>query len=103
MTLKEGSQRSIGGLKSVCQSPDLNPVEHLRAILDWRLREHFLPPSTKHQIMEFLMEEWCPIPPIEFHPLVKSMPRHIEAVLAIKTSMLVFPLFCELPVFPMLR
>jgi hypothetical protein len=31
---------------------------------------------------EFLVEEWCHIPPIEFQTLVESMPRHIEAVLA---------------------
>ena len=41
-----------------------------------------LSPLTKHQIMEFIVEEWCRIPPIEFQPLVESMPRSIEAVLA---------------------
>jgi hypothetical protein len=46
------------------------------------LRQRFLPPSTKHQIMEFLVEEWCSIPPIEFQTFVEYMPRCIEAVLA---------------------
>ena len=53
------------------QSPDLNPIEHLWEILERRLR----------QIMEFLIEEWCRIPPVEFQTLVESMPRQIEAVL----------------------
>ena len=39
-------------------------------------------PSTKHQMMEFLVEEWSHIPPIEFQTLVESLPRCIEAVLA---------------------
>ena len=64
------------------QSPDLNPFEHLWEILERRLRQRFPPPSTKHQIMEFLMEEWCHIPPIEFQTLVESMPRCIEAITA---------------------
>ena len=42
----------------------------------------FPPPSTKHQIMEFIMEEWCRLPPIEFQTLVESTRRCIEAVLA---------------------
>jgi transposase len=38
---------------------DLNPNEQVWEILKWRLRPRFPPPSTKHQIMEFLVEEWC--------------------------------------------
>ena len=37
---------------------------------------------NKKRIMEFLMEEWCCFPPIEFQTLVESIPRFIEAVLA---------------------
>ena len=69
------------GCVCVSQSPDLNPIEHLWEILERCLRQRFPPPSTKHQIMEFLVEEWCHIPPIEFQTLVESMPRQIEAVL----------------------
>jgi hypothetical protein len=64
------------------QSPDLNPIEHLWEILKRRLRQHFPPPSTKHQITEHLVEEWCRFAPIEFQTLVESMPRYIEAILA---------------------
>ena len=36
----------------------------------------------KHQMMEFLVEEWYRNPPIEFQTLVESIPRCIEAFLA---------------------
>ena len=49
----------------VCLSPDLNPIEDLWEILESSLSQRFPPPSTKHQMMEYLVEEW-----------------HIEAVLA---------------------
>ena len=48
------------------QSLDLNQIEHLWEILNQRLRQRFPPPSTKHHIMKFLLEEWCRIPPVEF-------------------------------------
>jgi hypothetical protein len=47
------------------------------------LRQCFLPPSTKHQIITFLRGKWCCVPPIEFQKLVESMPRRLEAVLAV--------------------
>ena len=63
------------------QSPDLMHIDHLE-ILEWRLRQRFPPPSTKHQIMEFIVEGWCRTTRIEFQTLVESMSRRIEAVLA---------------------
>ena len=63
------------------QSPDVNPVKHLWEILEQRLRQRFLPPSTKPQMIEFLVEEWCCIPPIESQTLEEYMPSLIEAVL----------------------
>ena len=45
-------------------------------------RQRSPPPSSKHQMREYLLEEWCSIPPVEFQRLVESMPRRIEAVLA---------------------
>ena len=40
------------------QSPDLNPTEHLWETLD-RVRQRSSPPSSKHQMREYLLEEWC--------------------------------------------
>ena len=61
-------------------SSDRNPVLHLWEILERRLRRRFPPTSTKQQIMEFLVDKWCRIPPTEFQTQVESMPRCIEAV-----------------------
>ncbi len=55
--------------------------KHLCEILDRRVRQHSLTPSSKHQMREYILEEWCSIPPVEFQRLVESMPRCIEAVL----------------------
>ncbi|XP_064795629.1 PRKC apoptosis WT1 regulator protein-like isoform X3 [Oncorhynchus masou masou] len=57
-------------------------IEHFWEILERRLRQCFAPPSTKHQMMEFPVEEWCCIPPVEFKTIVESTPRRIDAVLA---------------------
>lgn len=64
------------------QSPDLNPIEHLWEILEQRVRQRSPPPLSKEQMREYLSEEWCSIPPLEFQKLVESMQSRIEAVLA---------------------
>ena len=37
-------------------------------------------------MMEFIVEEWCCIPPIEFQTLVESMTWCIEAVLTARSA-----------------
>ncbi len=41
------------------QLPDFNPTEHLWEILDWHVRQRSPPPSSKHQMRDYLLEEWC--------------------------------------------
>ena len=64
------------------QSADMNPVEHLWDILGRSLRQRLPPPSNRWESIDFLVEEWCRIPPAEFQTLVDSMPRCIQTVLA---------------------
>jgi hypothetical protein len=75
---ERGVSKENRGFKGCVCLSDLNPIEHLWEILERCLRWHF--PSTKHKTMEFLVEEWCRNPPIEFQTLVGSMLKHIEAV-----------------------
>lgn len=51
-------------------------------ILERRVRQHSPPPSSKHQLREKSLEEWCPFPALHFQGF-ESEPRHAEAVLAI--------------------
>ena len=61
------------------QSPDLNPIEHLWDSLEWRLRQRFPPPPNRFELINFLVVEWCRIPPAESQTLVDSMSRRIQA------------------------
>ncbi len=63
-----------------------NPIEHLWEILDRRVQQHSPPPLSTHQMKEYLLEEWCSIPPVEFQSLEELMPRRAEAVLAARGS-----------------
>ncbi len=64
------------------QPPDLNPIEHLSGILDRHVRKRSPPRLSKHQIREYLLEEWYSFPPVEFQRLIELMPRRTEVVLA---------------------
>uniref|UniRef100_A0A8C4QEW3 Uncharacterized protein n=1 Tax=Eptatretus burgeri TaxID=7764 RepID=A0A8C4QEW3_EPTBU len=50
---------------------DLNPIEHFWDILEQRLGR-FPPPTSKCELKDFLVEEWCLILPAEFQMLVDS-------------------------------
>lgn len=63
------------------QSLDLNLIKHLWEIFDRHGRQGAPPSSSKHQMRDFLLEEWCSIPPVELHRLVLSMPRDTESAL----------------------
>ena len=82
-TVATGHEWSLNGLHEnnvnhmqwPSQSQNLNPIEH-----SWEILERF-PPTIKHDMMEFLVEEWCRIRRIELQTLVQSIPKCIEAVL----------------------
>ena len=66
------------------QSPDLNPIEHLWAILKRRLNQYDRPPSGMLELWERIEAEWEKIDKDICQNLVESMPRRIEAVIKAK-------------------
>jgi hypothetical protein len=66
------------------QSPDLNPIEHLWALLKRRLNQYKTPPSGMLELWVRIEAEWEKISTDQCVRLIESMPRRIEAVLKAK-------------------
>jgi transposase len=66
------------------QSPDLNPIEHLWALLKRRLNGYERPPSGMISLWERVEEQWNKIEPEMCLKLIESMPNRIDAVLKAK-------------------
>lgn len=66
------------------QSPDLNPIEHLWAILKRRLNQYERPPSGMIELWERIEAEWNKIDKDDCLKLIESMPNRINAVLKSK-------------------
>ena len=70
------------------QSPDLNPIEHLWALLKRRLNQYETPPSGMLELWERIhfqfYFQFYEITENECMRLYESMPRRIEAVLMAK-------------------
>jgi len=62
------------------QSPDLNPIEQLWAIVKRRVAVGTAP-RTSDELWEQLERVWWPIEPDQSRRLVESMPARIESVL----------------------
>ncbi len=58
---------------------DLTPIEHLWAILKWKVEERKV--SNIHQLRDVIMEEWNRTPVATCEALVNSMPKRVKAVL----------------------
>lgn len=61
------------------QSPDLNPIEHLWAILDTKI-----PMESRTNVTTFweaMQREWKKIPSNTLKNLVRSMPKRLKAVI----------------------
>ena len=56
------SQNGINKLPWPSQSPDMNPTENLRGILDWNLRKKKRKPSSKPEPLALLRQTWQEIP-----------------------------------------
>lgn len=66
-------------VKTPAQSPDLNPIEHLWAHLERKIRGRRI--NNKNELKTALQEEWSLITPEITGALVGSMKRRMEAVI----------------------
>ena len=64
------------------QSPDLNPIENLWSILEDRSKKRKV--NTKEELIQELRKEWNSLSEDLLLKLSDSMPRRIQAVLAVK-------------------
>jgi transposase len=69
-------------LKTPPQSPDINPIEHLRDHVERKIRNHHI--SSKEDLKIALLEEWNNIQTRVTFNLVNSIPRTLEAVIKSK-------------------
>lgn len=61
------------------QSPDLNPIENLWSILDWRVKSRRL--NNAEELFTCLRNAWNALPVDLLERLVDSMPRRCQAVI----------------------
>ncbi len=71
-------------LKWPPQSSDLNPIEHLRDVVEWEICIMYVQPTNLQQLRDAIMSIWTKISEECFQHLVESMPRKIKAVLKAK-------------------
>jgi hypothetical protein len=63
------------------QSPDLNPIENLWSILDFKVRHRT--PATEDELFEVLQSAWKDLGSETLEALVASMPRRCAAVITV--------------------
>ena len=78
------SQQGITVLPWPSQSPDLNPIEHLWAIIKKRLGSYPTLPSGVHELWDRVEAKWKKITPADCQALIESMPRRVQAVIRAK-------------------
>lgn len=74
------STQNFAVLKWPAQSPDLNPIENLWALLKKRLAVYERAPTNMAELWLRIQEEWSNIPEETLHKLVESMPKRIQSV-----------------------
>ena len=70
------------------QSPDLNPIEHLWDELECQLRARPNRTTSVPDLANAFVAEWKQVPAVMFQHLVESLPRRVEAVIAVKGDQL---------------
>jgi len=77
-------KRGLRTLPWPAQSPDLNPIENLWAVVKRNLQKRKRQPSSLSALDRYVKQEWRAIPKDLIENLVDSMPNRIQAVIAAK-------------------
>jgi transposase len=66
------------------QSPDLNPIENIWALMKKKIGKHGRPPSGILELWEIVQKQWDEISVDDCRSVIESMPRRIAAVIKSK-------------------
>ena len=77
-------QQTFCLLQLSAQSPDLNPIEHMWALVKRRLNQYENAPSDLLELWDCIQEIWYAISAKDCRQLYDSMPKRIAVVLASK-------------------
>ncbi len=83
------NDHGVGVLDWPANSPDLNPIENLWAIVKRKMsivKRKNKRPKNADELKATVKETWASKPPQQCHKLITSMPRRIEAVIKAKTA-----------------
>jgi transposase len=73
--------RTVSVLPWPAKNPDLNPIEHVWDMLNWRVRARAIPPRNVWELAGALVEDWGNVSQQDLANLVQSMRRRCTAVL----------------------
>jgi len=62
-------------------SPDLNPIENLWFLIDWRVHKYHRP-TNRTELRAAVYNVWAELTDEEIRPFFSNMPERIEAVIA---------------------
>lgn len=74
----------VAAMNLPSQSPDLNPIEHLRDEVERRLRQLAVRITTADALFAHLQQAWSTIAADVCQRLIRSMPERVRQVVANK-------------------
>lgn len=74
-------ESDIHTMRWPANSPDLNPIKNVWAILKSRINKRRPRPLTKQEMADAISEEWEYLQPEAFQAAIDSMPRRVQLVI----------------------